>query len=54
MVSAVWQHGGTLLLLPQVVLPNTDVNRWLFIVEGGITVLAALLSLFILPDYPAT
>ncbi|KAI5449816.1 hypothetical protein NCC49_004028 [Naganishia albida] len=28
--------------------------KWLFILEGGITILAALVSMFILPDYPAT
>ncbi|KAJ9091478.1 hypothetical protein QFC20_007618 [Naganishia adeliensis] len=28
--------------------------KWLFILEGGITILAALISMFILPDYPAT
>jgi hypothetical protein len=28
--------------------------RWLFIIEGAITIAAALFSLFILPDYPAT
>jgi hypothetical protein len=30
----------------------TDEIRWLFILEGGITILAAGMSLFILPDYP--
>jgi hypothetical protein len=30
----------------------TDEIRWLFIIEGGITILAAGMSLFILPDYP--
>ncbi|KAH8078006.1 putative nicotinamide mononucleotide permease [Filobasidium floriforme] len=28
--------------------------KWLFILEGGITILAAFISMFILPDYPAT
>lgn len=28
--------------------------RWLFILEGAITVAAAIVSMFILPDYPAT
>ncbi|KAK8039976.1 MFS general substrate transporter [Apiospora rasikravindrae] len=29
-------------------------SRWLFIIEGSITVAAALSSIFILPNYPAT
>ncbi|KAL4808001.1 major facilitator superfamily domain-containing protein [Aspergillus unguis] len=28
--------------------------RWLFIIEGAITVLVAIVSVFILPDYPGT
>ncbi|KAI0181712.1 putative MFS transporter [Hypoxylon sp. FL1284] len=28
--------------------------RWLFIIEGSITVFTALCSIFVLPDYPAT
>lgn len=28
--------------------------RWLFIIEGSITVFAGLVAAFILPDYPAT
>jgi hypothetical protein len=28
--------------------------RWLFILEGAITIFAAGVSMFILPDYPAT
>lgn len=28
--------------------------RWLFIIEGAITVAVAIISLFVLPDFPAT
>jgi MFS family permease len=28
--------------------------RWLFIIEGSITVFAAIIAVFILPDYPTT
>jgi len=35
----------------RVMVQSVDL-RWLFIIEGGITILAAGLSLFILPDYP--
>ena len=28
--------------------------RWLFILEGAITIVAAVIAMFILPDYPAT
>lgn len=28
--------------------------RWLFIIEGSITVVAAIIAIFILPDYPST
>jgi len=28
--------------------------RWLFIVEGVVTIAAAMIAMFVLPDYPAT
>lgn len=31
-----------------------DAHRWLFFVEGGLTVLVAVWSTFILPDFPET
>jgi hypothetical protein len=30
------------------------VLRWLFFIEGGLTILAAIAAIFILPDFPAT
>jgi len=36
--------------------PNTDelTRRWLFIIEGSITIVVAFLSMFILPNFPRT
>jgi phage shock protein PspC (stress-responsive transcriptional regulator) len=31
-----------------------SLSRWLFILEGGITIIAAIIAAFVLPDYPAT
>lgn len=32
----------------------TEDRRWLFIIEGSITIFSAICSVFILPDYPTT
>ena len=32
----------------------TNFDRWLFFIEGGLTVLVGVLALFIIPDFPAT
>jgi hypothetical protein len=42
---------------PGYILPLTDqmaYDRWLFYIEGTITIIVALLSVFILPDFPSS
>lgn len=47
------RHDGVSSMKPGPYLTRRVV-RWLFILEGGITILAAFFAMFILPDYPAT
>ena len=35
-------------------LQLTFIRRWLFYIEGALTVFFALISIFILPDFPST
>lgn len=34
--------------------PSLTYSRWLFFVEGGLTILVAVIAIFILPDFPHT
>jgi sugar phosphate permease len=35
-------------------LRGLEAWRWMFLIEGAITVVAGAIAIFVLPDYPAT
>jgi hypothetical protein len=35
-------------------MPSDDSRRWLFIIEGAITIVVAFIAIFILPNFPRT
>lgn len=46
------QPGGTLFTIK--LESSSPLLRWLFYIEGSLTVLVAIVAIFILPDFPAT
>lgn len=40
--------------IPQLSMKSDDSRRWLFIIEGAITIVVAFISIFILPNFPRT